>query len=76
MLLGILRTWRGTARAGRQAYDRAVELAKRSGNARVLAQTQWWRLGNALWGPTTVDDGLKLCRLTQKRPKAARPPPP
>jgi len=66
MLLGILRTWRGTARAGRQAYDRAVELAKRSGNARVLAQTHWWRLGNALWGPTTVDDGLELCRLTRE----------
>ena len=66
MLLGILRTWRGTARPGRQAYDRAVELAKRSGNARVLAQTHWWRLGNALWGPTTVDDGLELCRLTRE----------
>jgi class 3 adenylate cyclase/tetratricopeptide (TPR) repeat protein len=66
MLLGVLRTWRGTARAGRQAYDRAVELAKRSGNSRVLAQTHWWRLGNALWGPTTVEDGLELCRLTRE----------
>jgi class 3 adenylate cyclase/tetratricopeptide (TPR) repeat protein len=66
MLLGILRTWRGTAHAGRQAYDRAAELAKRSGNARVLAQTHWWRLGNALWGPTPVDDGLELCRLTRE----------
>jgi class 3 adenylate cyclase/tetratricopeptide (TPR) repeat protein len=66
MLLGILRTWRGSAHAGRQAYDRAVELAKHSGNARVLAQTHWWRLGNALWGPTTVDDGLELCRLTRE----------
>ena len=54
MLLGILRTWRGTMRAGQQAYERAAELAKRSGNARVLAQTYWWRLANALWGPTTV----------------------
>jgi class 3 adenylate cyclase/tetratricopeptide (TPR) repeat protein len=75
MLLGVLRTWRGTAREGRQAYDRAVELAKRSGNARVLAQTHWWRLGNALWGPTTVDDGLELCRLirddTESRATAA-----
>jgi class 3 adenylate cyclase/tetratricopeptide (TPR) repeat protein len=75
MLLGVLRTWRGTARAGRQAYDRAAELAKRSGNARVLAQTHWWRLGNALWGPTTVDDGLELCRLirdeTESRATAA-----
>jgi tetratricopeptide (TPR) repeat protein len=52
-----------------------VELAKRSGNARVLAQANWWRLGNALWGPTTVDDGLELCRLirneTESRATAA-----
>jgi tetratricopeptide (TPR) repeat protein len=75
MLLGILRSWRGTMRAGQRAYQRAAELAKRSGNARVLAQTQWWRLGNALWGPTTVDDGLELCRLirdeTESRATAA-----
>jgi tetratricopeptide (TPR) repeat protein len=63
MLLGVLRSWRGTMRAGQEAYERAAELAKRSGNARVLAQTQWWRLGNALWGPTTVEQGLELCRL-------------
>jgi ATP/maltotriose-dependent transcriptional regulator MalT len=41
----------------------------------VLAQTHWWRLGNALWGPTTVDDGLELCRLirdeTESRATAA-----
>jgi tetratricopeptide (TPR) repeat protein len=75
MLLGILRTWRGTMRAGQQAYERAAELAKRSRNARVLAQTYWWRLANALWGPTTVDDGLELCRLirdeTESRATAA-----
>jgi class 3 adenylate cyclase/tetratricopeptide (TPR) repeat protein len=62
-VLGILRTWRGTMRAGQQAYERGADLAKRTGNARVLATTYWWRLANALWGPTTIDDGLELCRL-------------
>ena len=62
-VLGILRTWRGTMRAGQAAYERAAELARRSGNPRVLAQTHWWRLTNALWGPTTVDAALELCRL-------------
>jgi class 3 adenylate cyclase/tetratricopeptide (TPR) repeat protein len=62
-VLGILRTWRATMRAGQQAYQRAAELAKRSGNARVLSQTYWWRMANALWGPTTVDDALELCRV-------------
>jgi tetratricopeptide (TPR) repeat protein len=32
----------------------------------VLAQTQWWRLGNALWGPTSVEEGLELCRLIRE----------
>jgi class 3 adenylate cyclase/tetratricopeptide (TPR) repeat protein len=75
MLLGILSTWRGTMRAGQRAYERAAAHAKRSGNARVLAQTHWWRLANALWGPTTVDEGLELCRLlreeTESRATAA-----
>jgi class 3 adenylate cyclase/tetratricopeptide (TPR) repeat protein len=62
-VLGILRTWRGTMRAGQLAYERAADLAKRTGNARLLAATYWWRLANALWGPTTVDDALELCRL-------------
>jgi class 3 adenylate cyclase/tetratricopeptide (TPR) repeat protein len=66
MLLGVLRSWRGTMRAGQQAYERAAELARRTGNARVLAQTQWWRLGNALWGPTRVEEGLELCRLIRE----------
>jgi tetratricopeptide (TPR) repeat protein len=64
-LLGIFSTWRGSMRAGQHAYERAAELAKRSGNARVLGQTYWWRLANALWGPTTVDDALQLCRRIQ-----------
>jgi class 3 adenylate cyclase/tetratricopeptide (TPR) repeat protein len=62
-VLGILRTWRGTMRAGQLAYERAADLAKRTGNARLLAATYWWRLANALWGPTTIDDALELCRL-------------
>ncbi len=62
-VLGILRTWQATMRAGQEAYERAAELAKRSGNTRALAQTYWWRLANALWGPTTVDDALELCRV-------------
>jgi len=62
-VLGILRTWRATMRAGQQAYERAAELAKRSGSTRALAQTYWWRLANALWGPTTIDDALELCRV-------------
>ena len=61
-LLGIFRTWRGSMQAGHEAYERAAELAKRFGNARVLAQNSWWRAVNALWGPTTVEDGLDLCR--------------
>src|SRR4029453_5613588 len=62
-VLGILMTWRATMRAGQQPYERAAELAKRAGNTRALAQTYWWRLANALWGPTTIDDALELCRV-------------
>ena len=64
-LLGMFSSWRGNMWAGQQAYERAAELAKRSGHARVLAQTYWWRLTNAFWGPTSVDDALGLCRLTR-----------
>ena len=61
-LLGIFSTWRGSMRAGQQAYERAAELAKRTGHGRVLALSYWWRLANALWGPTTVEEALELCR--------------
>jgi class 3 adenylate cyclase/lipoprotein NlpI len=65
-LLGIFRTWQGNMQGGREAYERAAELAKRHGNARALAQSYWWRLVNALWGPTTVEDALDLCRLIRE----------
>jgi class 3 adenylate cyclase/tetratricopeptide (TPR) repeat protein len=61
-LLGIFRSWQGRMEAGRQAYERAAELAKRHGNARVLTQNARWWSANALWGPTTVEDSLDLCR--------------
>jgi len=61
-LVGMFSTWRGSMQAGQEAYERAAELAKRHGNARVLAQNSWWRLTNALWGPTTVEEALELCR--------------
>ena len=40
------------------------------GHARVLAQNSWWRLANALWGPTTVEDALELCGGSGTRPRA------
>ena len=61
-LLGVFRTWQGNMRAGQAASERALELAKRSGNARVLSQSSWWLVVNALWGPTTVAEALDLCR--------------
>ena len=61
-LVGMFSTWRGSMQAGQEAYERAAQLAKRYGNARVLAQNSWWRLTNALWGPTTVEEALELCR--------------
>ena len=58
-LLGMFSSWRGNMRAGQQAYERAADLAKRSGHARVLAQTYWRRLTNAFWGrrPSTKRSG-------------------
>ena len=82
-LLGLFRTWHGSMQAGHEAYERAAELAKRFGNARVLAQSSWWRAVNALWGPTTVEDALDLCRrirnetqspLTMRQSRTSRVP--
>jgi class 3 adenylate cyclase/tetratricopeptide (TPR) repeat protein len=59
-LLGTFHTWQGNATAGRRSYERAVELARRSGDARVASMSTWYLATGLLWGPTPVDEALRL----------------
>jgi class 3 adenylate cyclase/tetratricopeptide (TPR) repeat protein len=61
-LVGIFRTWHGRAAAGQEAFERAIELARDTGDARTAAQSEWFLVLNALWGPRDVQNALALCR--------------
>jgi class 3 adenylate cyclase/tetratricopeptide (TPR) repeat protein len=61
-LLGIFRTWQGNIAAGQEAHERAAGLAKRSGNMRIAGESTWWLVVDAVWGPTPVEEALRLCR--------------
>jgi class 3 adenylate cyclase/tetratricopeptide (TPR) repeat protein len=60
-LVGTLHTWQGNATSGYEAYELASELATRSGNTRVAAMSSWFNVAGVLWGPTPVEEGLRIC---------------
>jgi class 3 adenylate cyclase/tetratricopeptide (TPR) repeat protein len=62
-LIGNYRTWLGSTAAGRQAFERSTALARRAGDDRVASMSEWFNVVAALWGPTTVEEGLALCHL-------------
>jgi len=60
--LRALRAWiEGRCADADEAFRRAAEHARRSGDQAVLFEILGWRASGALFGPTPVLDGIRLC---------------
>ena len=60
----------GQAGATADAARRSIEHARRVGDPLTESRGLRLQLGAALWGPTRVDEGLRLCEEVLERPAA------
>jgi len=60
-LVGRARFWLGAARESEEAYEHAVESARRSGDLRRETETLAWWIGAVAHGPAPASAGITFC---------------
>jgi predicted ATPase len=70
--LRALRAWiEGRCADADEAFRRAAEHARRSGDQAALFEILGWRASGALFGPTPVPDGIRLCHEIREQVRSS-----
>ena len=70
--LRALRAWiEGRCADADEAFTRAAEHARQSGDQAALFEILSWRASSALFGPTPVPDGIRLCDEIREQVRAS-----